>query len=43
VQVSTGGGEQPTWSADGRLFYRMAHRIGSGGTQFVAWVNWLDE
>jgi len=22
VQVSTGGGEQPTWSADGRLFYR---------------------
>lgn len=23
VQVSTGGGEQPVWSADGRLFYRV--------------------
>ena len=91
VQVSTGGGEQPTWSADGRLFYRegsammvaqlsrgaeaaavtsrrklfegdfygvgdlsaaydvspdgrhflMARRVGAGGGQLVAWVDWL--
>jgi hypothetical protein len=93
LQLSTDGGEQPTWSADGRLFYRvgkammvaqltrsateasvtsrrtlfegdfyglgdlvasydvapdghhflMARRIGTGGGQLIAWVNWLDE
>ena len=92
VQVSSGGGEQPTWSVDGRLFYRegtammvaqlsrgadaaivtsrrklfdgdfygtgdltaaydvspdgrhflMARRVGVGGGQLIAWVDWLD-
>jgi serine/threonine-protein kinase len=27
VQVSTGGGEQPTWSNDGRLFYREGNAM----------------
>jgi tRNA A-37 threonylcarbamoyl transferase component Bud32 len=93
VQVSADGGEQPTWSADGRLFYRagkammvaqltrsaetasvasrrklfegdfyglgefaatydvsadgrhflMGRRIGAGGGQVIAWVDWLGE
>jgi serine/threonine-protein kinase len=93
VQVSTDGGVQPVWSADGRLFYRagktmmaaqlsragdaasvtsrhalfdgdfyglsefvatydvspdgrqflMARRIGTGGGQLIAWVDWLGD